>query len=142
MKSLNGSLIILLGLAIGGLPLPDVASSQSSSGNAFQIVAAGSVPADSTEKNVRDQDDATLTPLDQSSGSEEDVEMTRRIREAIMADETLSTNAQNIKIVTLNGMTTLRGPVENAAERARILNKASKVAGEHNVRNELEVTTP
>jgi hyperosmotically inducible periplasmic protein len=101
------------------------------------------VPADSTEKNVRDRDDnATLTPSDQAQGSKQDVDKTRRIRKALMSDKTLSTNAQNIKIVTLKGRTTLRGPVKNLAEQESILKKARKVVGTKNVENQLEVTGP
>ena len=105
-------------------------------------IAAPSVPADSTEKNVRDQDNATLTPADQARGSQTDVEVTRRIREALTADKTLSTNGHNIKIVTLNGRTTLRGPVKDAKEQARIVNKATDIVGPSNVVNQLELTGP
>jgi hyperosmotically inducible periplasmic protein len=103
---------------------------------------AASEPADSTEKNVRDKDNATLTPTDQARGSQNDVELTRRIREALTADKTLSTNAQNIKIVTLNGRMTLRGPVKDAKEQALIVGKASRIVGPSNVVNQLEVTGP
>ena len=104
--------------------------------------ATPSVPADNTEKNVRDKDNATLTPADQARGSQTDVEVTRRIREALTADKALSTNGHNIKIVTLNGRTTLRGPVKDAKEQARIVKEASKIVGPSNVVNQLEVTGP
>lgn len=142
MKPLHSSLMVLMSLAMAGFFSPIDVSSQPVSGGAFPVVAATSAPADNTGINVRDKDDTTLTPLDQSEGSEEDVEMTRRIREALVEDDTLSTNAQNIKIVTLNGKTTLRGPVENVNERERILSTASRIVGTTNVKNELEVTTP
>ena len=105
-------------------------------------IAAPSVPADNTEKNVRDKDNVTLTPADQARGSQTDVEVTRRIREALTADTALSTNGQNIKIVTLNGRTTLRGPVKDAKEQARIVKKATELVGPSNVVNQLEVTAP
>ena len=142
MKPLHSSLMVLMSLAMAGFVSPMDVSSQPVSGGVFPVVSAASAPADSTGKNVRDKDNTTLTPFDQAEGSEEDVEMTRRIREALVEDDTLSTNAQNIKIVTLNGKTTLRGPVENANERERILSTASRIVGKTNVRNELEVTTP
>ena len=82
-----------------------------------------SAPADSTAKNRRDKDHATLTPIDQAQGSRHDVDLTRQIRRALMADPTLSTNAKNIKIVTLNGRTTLRGPVKTAGEQKRCSEK-------------------
>src|SRR5262245_35301746 len=75
---------------------------------------------DNTGRNERDQSSATLTPEDQSS-KPADVELTRRIREAVVADQSLSTNAHNIKIITLNGRVTLRGPVASDQERAKIV---------------------
>jgi hyperosmotically inducible periplasmic protein len=95
------------------------------------------VPPDDTGRNVRDRAAKTLTPMDQSSDAG-DVDMTRRIRKALMADDTLSTTAKNIKIITVNGTVTLRGPVETIGERLSILNKANSVANGH-VDNQLEV---
>ena len=105
-------------------------------------ISSSSIDADSTENNVRDKDNATLTPTDQARGSQNDVDLTRRIREALVADKALSTNGHNIKIVTLNGKTTLRGPVKDKNEQARIVKKASKIVGRSNVVNQLEATGP
>ena len=97
-------------------------------------------PADNTEKNVRDRDGGTLVPTDQAKGSDADVSLTREIRKAIVADDKLSTNAHNVKIVTLNGLATLRGPVDSAAERTRVGELAAKAAGgPAKIKNELEV---
>lgn len=98
------------------------------------------VPPDDTGKNARDRDGKTLTPMDQSSDSN-DIEITRQIRKALMADDTLSTLGKNIKIITINGTATLRGPVETADERSNIFNKANAVAN-GKVDNQLEVTAP
>ncbi len=102
-------------------------------------VDVASASVENSEQNLRDNDSHTLTPFDQSKGSEEDVEMTRRIRQSLMADNSLSMNAHNIKIVTLNGKATLRGPVDTHDERRRILNIATLVVGLNNVINLLEV---
>jgi osmotically-inducible protein OsmY len=96
---------------------------------------------DNTGKNLRDRDEDTLTPGDQSSDPA-DVELTRRIREAVVADKSLSTNAHSVKIITINGVATLRGPVKNEKERMKIVAKAQKLAGKKQVENELEVTAP
>ena len=93
---------------------------------------------DNTGKNVRDRNDNTLTPGDQSS-DKGDVELTRRIRRAVVADKSLSTNAHNIKIITVNGMVTLRGPVKSENEKMKIVAKAQKLAGKKQIENELEV---
>lgn len=94
---------------------------------------------DNTGKNVRDRDSATKTPLDQSE-SESDRTITQRIRQAIMADSALSTNAKNIKIITIKGVVTLRGPVANAQEKDAIARKINDIPGILEVDNKLEIT--
>ncbi|MEO6026608.1 MAG: BON domain-containing protein [Candidatus Binatia bacterium] len=84
---------------------------------------------DNTGKNVRDRDDAAVVPTDQAKGSDQDVETTRNIRKAIVADDNLSTNAHNVKIVTLQGIVTLRGPVASEAEKTRVAALAAETAG-------------
>src|SRR5438874_146336 len=81
--------------------------------------------ADNSGKNVRDRGDKTLTPPDQG-GSGADRDVTAAIRRAIVDDDSLSTNAHNVKIVTIDGVVTLRGPVNTAAEKAALVAKAEK----------------
>src|SRR4029450_2047925 len=57
------------------------------------------VEADNTGRNVRDRSDATKTPEDQSE-NEADRTITQSIRKAINSDDSLSTNAKNVKIIT------------------------------------------
>ena len=78
----------------------------------------------------------------QSEGSAQDVEVTRRIRKALVADKALSTDAKKIEIITSNGKVTLRGTVGNAREQKSVLKKARKTAGVKSVTSELEVTRP
>lgn len=94
--------------------------------------------ADNTERNVRDRSGGTLTPLDQSE-SEADRTMTQKLRQALMANDALSTLAQNIKIITVNGLVTLRGPVNNEKEKAAVAAAAQQIAGSQNVDNQLEI---
>jgi hypothetical protein len=68
---------------------------------------ANMVP-DNTDVNVRDRRGETLTPGDQSE-SVVDRSLTQQIRQAIMADESLSTTAKNVKVMMINGVVTLRG---------------------------------
>ena len=96
------------------------------------------IDADNTGKNVRDRGDATVTPTDQG-GSAADRDVTAKIRKAIVDDDNLSTNAQNIKIVTRDGAVTLRGPVKSPEERAAVAAKAQQVAGVKRVDNQLEI---
>lgn len=93
---------------------------------------------DNTGRNERDNTGTTMTPGDQSE-NESDVEMTRKIRSAVTDDNSLSTNAQNVKIITQNGKVTLRGPVNNQQERNKILSTAKKIAGQDKVEDQMEV---
>jgi len=95
---------------------------------------------DNTRQNVRDRDSRTLTPLDQGN-SQADVDITARIRQEIMADSDMTTDARNVKIITQNGHVTLRGPVNTADEKKRIAEIANRVASAGNVDNQLEMST-
>jgi hypothetical protein len=77
---------------------------------------------------------------DDQGMTEKDQEITRKIRKAVVDDETLSTSAHNVKIITQSGMVTLRGPVRSEAEKRSIETKAKTVAGDARVNNELTVT--
>ncbi len=94
--------------------------------------------ADNTAANARDRSGDTATPTDQSE-SPADRDVTRKIRQALVADDALSTNAKNVKIVTADGTVTLRGPVATEQERARVAAAATQVAGAGRVQNQLEV---
>ena len=102
-----------------------------------QVAAAKTAP-DNTARNVQDRSGATLTPGDQSE-SEADRTLTQRVRQAVMAEDTLSTTAHNIKIITVNGVVTLRGPVNSAQEKTNIDTKAQQIAGATKVDNQLEI---
>lgn len=94
--------------------------------------------ADNTKRNVEDRDDDTLTPLDQG-GSEADRGITQAIRQAVVAHDDLSINAKNVKIITREGVVTLRGPVKSSDEKQIIAKIAAKAAGAKSVDNQLEV---
>lgn len=94
--------------------------------------------ADNTDKNERDQHVAALTPGDQG-GSEADRSVTQHVRQGVMDRDSLSTNAKNVKIITVDGVVTLRGPVESDKEKADIATIARGVSGVKSVNNQLEV---
>jgi hypothetical protein len=94
--------------------------------------------ADNTARNVRDRQDTQITPLDQGS-SKADVETTRRIRKEILDREGLSLNARNVKVITVNGRVTMRGPVNSAEEKRVLAEIANRIVQRENVDNQLEV---
>ena len=94
---------------------------------------------DNSGVNSRDRSGGAPTPPAQAEGSDADRNITADIRRAITSDSGFSVNARNIKIVTLNGAVTLRGPVETQAERDALGEKAKSVPGVKSVDNQLEV---
>lgn len=106
----------------------------------LSAIAQDTAAADNTRKNERDRSGETTTSGDQSN-SQEDVKITAAIRRAVVRDNSLSTTAKNVKIITANGMVTLRGPVKNDAEKAKIAELAQSAAGNAKINNQLEVKT-
>lgn len=94
---------------------------------------------DNTGRNTRDRNPAVKTPEDQSE-NEMDRTITQKIRQGLMADDSLSTNAKNIKIITINGVVTLRGPISSTKERDAIAKIVNRVQGIKRVDNQLEIT--
>jgi hyperosmotically inducible periplasmic protein len=94
--------------------------------------------ADNSAQNARDRDGASMTPMDQSN-KPEDVDLTRRVRQAVESDSNLSIDAKNVKIITVDGVVWLRGPVKSAQEKAEIARAALDVAGADKVHDEIQV---
>lgn len=109
-------------------------------GAAVQRVKDAAPAADDTGRNLRDRDNQTLTPMDQSNDPD-DVKVTRDIRKALVADDALSMTAKNIKIITVHGKVVLRGPVANVQEKTKIAKTAQQFTKQL-VDNQLEVATP
>jgi hypothetical protein len=106
--------------------------------------AAHEHAGDNTARNAelaRDNEDsrAALTAEDQSSKPEA-IQVTKSIRQKVVADDSLSTYAKNVKIITDGaGNVTLRGPVNSVEERQDIERIARAVAPEARVNNQIKV---
>ncbi len=105
------------------------------------IYLAADSALENTERNVRDKGNTTLTPEDQKE-NESEIKITAAIRQAVVKNESLSVNAQNIKIITRNGVVTLRGPVESEAENMKLQDIARQTPGVMQVNNQLEIKAP
>ena len=81
-----------------------------------------------------------ITADSQASSATEDVEMTRRIRRAIIDKKDLSVNAHNIKIITMDGNITLKGAVKSASEQKMVESLARQASGKSEITNETYVT--
>ena len=94
-------------------------------------------PSDSATSTPKPQT-AAPTPMDQGE-SESDRRISADIRKAVLAQEGLSVNAQNCKIICRDGVVTLRGVVASESESQVIQAKAASVPGVTSVSNQLEV---
>ncbi len=120
-RSLAGTLPLLLALAVAGPSLAQTTGTQ----------------PDNTKLNRTEQPTA-----DQQTNAQRDRDLTRRIRRAITSDKQLSTSAHNVKVITQDGKVTLKGPVRSEEEKQAIESKASEIAGQENVTNDLRMITP
>ena len=123
--------LIVVFLAVGGCGKEDLSKNDQPSQTA-------AVAADNSGTNVRDRDDATKTSGDQAE-NEADRTISQNIRQAVVADDSVSTNGKNVKIITADGVVTLRGPVKSDQEKTHIGAKAQQVAGVKSVDNQLEI---
>jgi len=100
--------------------------------------------ADTTAMTARTTADRSArgdqtTAVNQSNSSEH-IDITARIRRAVMDDDGLSTTAKNATIVTDGtGTVTLRGDVRSQAEKDAIAAKAAAVVGADRIVNHLVV---
>ncbi|HKQ85758.1 MAG TPA: BON domain-containing protein [Candidatus Acidoferrales bacterium] len=72
-----------------------------------------------------------LEPADQAT--------TKKVRDAIAADASLSEDARRIQISTSHGRVTLLGDVQSDNEKSVVLAKATAIVGEGNVENRLDI---
>ena len=93
---------------------------------------------DNSKTNQADRDQSSAT-ADQQKMNPADRQLTRKIRSAIMSDKSLSTYAHNVKIISREGKVTLKGPVRSDDEKAAVLTKATDIAGQQNVIDELQI---
>ncbi|MEW6269585.1 MAG: BON domain-containing protein, partial [Thermodesulfobacteriota bacterium] len=99
------------------------------------------VEPDNTARNVRDREGKTRTPIDQSN-EPGDLAITQHIRKTVVANDDLSTDAHNVKIITVDRVVTLRGPVESEEERAFIVATAKSAPQVARVDDQLDVQRP
>jgi hyperosmotically inducible protein len=125
-------------LAVGTLSFASVASpvlAQNTQSTDKSTTTDSQSKADNTRQNKKDR---TMT-ADRSTKSASDRELTQKIRKAIVDDKTLSSYAHNVKIITKDGMVTLRGPVRTEDEKKTVEAKASEIAGSGKVTNDITI---
>lgn len=75
----------------------------------------------------------------QLEGTRSDVEVTRKIRERLMEDKSLSNRAQNVTIVTVGNNINISGIVDKKDEIAKISSVAQQFAMGKTIKNNVKV---
>ena len=83
---------------------------------------------DNTRVNKRDRNPAEAT-ADRQKMNAADRKLSEQIRKSIFDDKILSTYAHNIKVISQDGIVTLKGPVRSDDEVKSIMAKAVEVTG-------------
>jgi hypothetical protein len=86
-------ILFIATLAVSSMALPAIVNAQA---------------PDNTTVNKRDRDPGQAT-ADQQKENRSDRDLTKQIRQSIVADKSLSTFAHNVKIISQNGTVTLKG---------------------------------
>jgi osmotically-inducible protein OsmY len=92
---------------------------------------------DNTEHHVRDKNNTMLRPKDQNE-TKIDIKTTSKIPQAVVRDKALFVAAQHAKIITRNGVVTLRGSVESEAKKMKLQQIIPQDKGVVQVDNQLE----
>jgi hyperosmotically inducible periplasmic protein len=121
----------------GGAPTSDE-SARAPAGDVRTRAPADRHPGDADDTRLDDREGATLTPTDQG-GTDAERKITAAVRREIVRDKSLSFTAKNIKIMTVGGKVTLRGPVKNFQEKTAVEAHARQADGVTQVDNQLDV---
>jgi len=87
-----------------------------------------------------DRDHAGAAAATDQGEAAADRDISQHVREAVMKHDELSTNAKNVKIITRDGVVTLRGPVASEQEKSALMQAAKETSGVKRVDAEVEVT--
>jgi hyperosmotically inducible protein len=105
---------------------------------ATATAATAQTAPDNTKVNKRDRAEGAVT-ADQQKETAADRELARKIRRALVKDDTLSTYAHNVKVIAIGGTVTLKGPVRSEEEKTAVEAKAVEIAGKEHVKNLLSI---
>jgi hyperosmotically inducible periplasmic protein len=121
---------VLSGAALASVLLTPVASlSQDQSSATTKTSPDNSAVNQNQSKTAGQQSEATSDRM-----------LTKKIRQAIVADKSLSTYGHNVKIITKDGSVTLKGPVHSEEEKQSIASKTESIVGSPDkVTNQLTV---
>jgi hyperosmotically inducible periplasmic protein len=108
-------------------------------GGTSAVQAFAQTGATQTAPDNSNQNKNHAQTADDQTNAKSDRLITQKIRKSIMADKALSTYAHNVKIVTLNGAVTLKGPVQSEEEKQKVASEAANAVSADKITNELTV---
>ncbi len=100
------------------------------------------LPAQSNSQSQPDNSARNVnhsTTADNQDNAKSDRITTANVRKAIIADKGLSMYAHNVKIITLNGAVTLKGPVKSEDEKQKVMSDAASVVSQDKITDQLTV---
>jgi osmotically-inducible protein OsmY len=108
------------------------------------LLGGGALIAQDSQSNSPAPDNTKMNrsndpTADQQKMNPSDRETTKQIRQSIEKDKSISTYGHNVKVITQDGMVTLKGPVRSEDEKKAIEAKAVEIAGSDKVTDQLEV---
>lgn len=102
------------------------------------MFAALACSDDGRDLGTHDDEAREHAALDTGGKSEEDIDLSQRIRSGITSVDAMSEQARNVRVISQDGVVTLRGPVESEQEKATIETLARN-AGATRIDNQLEI---
>ena len=131
-------MMVVVALAAGALACGDRdRNTPQSAADSERMEARRDIPAEPPDV-ATPQEQSAPTASDQPENAA-DREAVAAVRQQLMADESLSTAAQNVTIVSEGGNVTLRGQVATEDEKSRIESAARQTPGVTQVDNQIEV---
>jgi hyperosmotically inducible periplasmic protein len=103
------------------------------------MVRSAAAQDQSTQPDNSAQNKNQATTADNQTNAQDDRMTTAKVRKAIIADKDLSTYAHNVKIVTVNGTVTLKGPVKSDEEKQKVNSDAASVVSQDKIVDHLTV---
>lgn len=97
-------------------------------------LAFGQIAPDNSGQNKRQTSTADNQP-----NAKGDRLTTARVRKAIMKDKDLSTYGHNVKIITMNGTVTLKGPVKSEEEKQKVVSDVAGVVSPDKITDALTI---
>lgn len=128
-------LAVASGLVLAFAVAPTTVRAQDQSAESSQTAA----PDSSHRVDNSAQNKGHHKTADKQLNNHSDLQITKQVRQAIIADKSLSMYGHNIKVITRNGVVTLKGPVHSAEEKQALMTDAQSAAGGGTVSDQITV---